>query len=259
MEQENQYKKKSLLAKIAFVSWLLGVGSILLFCFFATFGLDFGILAVLPIVFFAVAFLAGIISVIVIIFFRRNLVSLVYSFLAIILSAPAIYFTTEFFMSPNVREENKKKYTALYNMELLAKELKIYAQDHNGHLPDANNWCDVLMKQNPSLTVENFRHPTPDLLKLKGKCHIAFNKALDGKLFNDVSKDTILLFEADGDWNLNGTTDILNSRYNERDCVRIVFVDGSTANYWFDKQAIRKYKNTFGRAYMYYEDLRWSP
>jgi len=260
MEQEIRYKEKSVLAKIAFISWLLGVGSLILFCFFVTLGMDFGVLALLPIVFFPFAFLTGVISVVIIIFFRRSPVSLVYSFLAIILSFPGVYIMTEFFMSPNVREENKKKDTALYNMELLAKELKKYAKNHDGYLPNADNWCDALMEQNPELTLENFRNPQPDLLGLKGKCHIAFNRAIGGKLLKDISKNTVLLFEADGDWNLNGTADLLNSRYGEKHFVSILFVDGSESAYWFDKQEVRKFKNEFGgRASMYYEQPRWEP
>jgi hypothetical protein len=260
MEQEIQCKEKSVLAKIAFISWLLGIGSIALFSFFVMLGMDFGILALLPIVFFPFALLAGVISIVEIIFFHRSLGSLVYSLLAIILSFPAVYIMTEFFMSPNIREEKKKNCTVLYNMELLAKELKKYAKNHNGYLPDANNWCDALMKENPELTPGNFRHPQPDFIGLKGKCHIAFNKAIGGKLLKDISKDTVLLFEGDGDWNLNGTSDILNRGYGEKLFVRILFVDGSEDAYWFDKQAVRKFKSEFGgRASMYYEQPRWDP
>jgi energy-coupling factor transporter transmembrane protein EcfT len=258
MEQEIQCKEKSALAKIAFISWLLGAASLILFCFFVILGLDFGILALLPIIFFPFALLAGVISVVIILFFRRSLTSLVYSFLAIILSFPAVYIMMEFFMAPNVREYKKKNYTALYNMELLAKELKKYAKNHNGYLPDANNWCDVLMKENPKLTPDNFKHPLPK--NLKGKYHIAFNRAIGGKRFKDISKNTVLLFESDGDWNLNGTSDLLRSRYPEELYIDMLFIDGSIYSYWFDKQAVRKFKSEFGgRASMYYEQPRWDP
>jgi energy-coupling factor transporter transmembrane protein EcfT len=260
MEQEIRCKEKSVLAKIAFISWLFGVASLILFCFFVTIGLDFGILALLPIVFFPFALLAGVISVVVILFFHRSLGSLVYSFLAIILSFPAVYIMTEFFMSPNVREYKKKNYTALYNMELLAKELKKYAKNHDGYLPDANNWCDALMKENPELTPENFRFPQPEFIGLKGKYHIAFNRNIGGKLLKNISKNTVLLFESDGDWNQNGTAELLNNRYGEAKFVSILFVDGSESDYWFDKQAVRKFKGEFGGgASMYYEQPRWEP
>jgi hypothetical protein len=219
--------------------------------------MDFGVLALLPIVFFPFALLTGVISIVVILFSHRSLVSLVYSFLAIILSLPVVYIGTEFFLSPNVREENKKKHTALYNMELLAKELKKYAQNHDGHLPDADNWCDALMNENTNLTVENFRFPEPELLNLKGKCHIAFNRELSGKRLSEVSPATILLFEADGEWNLNGTESLLKTRSELY--IDMLYMDGSIYSYWFDRGAVRKYKNKFGKAYMYYEEPRWNP
>ncbi len=259
MEQERNYKKTILLSIIAFVFWLLAVGSGILFCLLVSLGMDFGIFVLLSIIFFYVAFFLGLLSTIIIIFFHRRFKGLVYSIIAVALSLPMVYLQTEFFMSPNPREEMKKTHTSLYNMELLADELEKYAQNHSGYLPNANNWCDVLMQQNPHLTVENFRYPMPDLLKLKGKCHIAFNRALSDKLFANISPNTVLLFEADGVWNLNGTSKLLDSKYGEKLFVRILFVDGSESSYWFDRKAVRKFKSKFGRSYMYYEKPRWQP
>jgi len=259
MRKENCNQNTFFLAKIAIISFLLTIGSIALFCMLVSLGMDFGIFVLLAIIFSYVAFFSGLLSTIIIILFHRRFKGLVYSILAMVLSFPMVYLQTEFFMSPNPREEKKKTRIALYNMELLAKELEKYAQNHGGYLPNADNWCDVLMQQNPELTVENFRHPMPDLLNLKGECHIAFNSLLSGKPLVDISPDTVLLFEADGDWNLNGTTSVLNSRYRPKGFVRILFVDGSENAYWFYKKAVRKFKSKLGRSYMYYEKPRWQP
>jgi hypothetical protein len=259
MKKENHGQKTFFLAKIAFISFLLTIGSIVLFCMLVSLGMDFGIFVLLAIIFSYVAFFSGLLSTIIIILLHQRFKGLVYSILAMVLSFPMVYFQTEFFMSPNPREKMKKTHIALYNMELLAEKLGKYAQNHDGYLPNADNWCDVLMEHNPELTVENFRHPMPDLLKLKGKCHIAFNKALSGKRLADISPDTVLLFEADGDWNLNGTSSLLDSKHGEKLFVRILFVDGSESSYWFDKKAVRKFKSKFGRSSMYYEQPRWLP
>lgn len=259
MKKESYDRNTFFLAKIAIISFFLMIASIVLFCMLVSLGMDFGIFVLLAIIFSYAAFFLGLLSTIVIILFRCRYKGLVYSILAMVLSFPMAYLQTELFMSPNPREKMKKTHTALYNMELLAKELEKYAQNHNGYLPNADNWCDVLMEQNQELTVENFRHPQVDLLKLKGKCHIAYNRALSGKLIADISPDTVLLFEADGDWNLNGTADLLNNRYGEALFASILLVDGSTHSYWFDKRAIRKFKSKFGKAYMYYEKPRWKP
>ena len=259
MKKESYDRNTFFLAKIAIISFLLAIGSIVLFCMLVSLGMDFGIFVVLAIIFSYLTFFLGLLSTIIIILFRQRFKGLVYSILAMVLSFPMVYIETEFFMSPDPREEMKKTHTALYNMELLAKELGKYAQNHEGFLPNADNWCDDLMKQNLELTVDNFRHPRPDFLKLKGKCHIAFNRALSGKKFADLSPDTVLLFEADGDWNLNGTSRLLDSKHGEKLFVRILFVDGSESAYWFDRKAVRKFKSKFGRSYMYYEKPRWQP
>jgi len=127
------------------------------------------------------------------------------------------------------------------------------------YLPNSDNWCDALLKQNPALNIYNFQHPQAELLKLNGNCHIAFNTLLSNKKFEDVSGDVILLFEADGDWNLNGCSSLLRKRYGESLFVDVMFVDGSSFSYWYDKEAIRKFKTKLGRSYMYYEKPRWQP
>jgi hypothetical protein len=45
--------------------------------------------------------------------------------------------------------------------------------------------------------------------------------------------------------------------YGEKRFVRILFVDGSTAKYWYDQKGIRKFDPS-GK-YMYHESPRWSP
>jgi len=92
---------------------------------------------------------------------------------------------------------------------------------------------------------------------LNGECHFAFNKNLSGLPMTDIPGDVVFLFEADGDWNLNGTHELLKTRYRERGCIWVLFADQTTANYWYYKKAIRKFdlKGT----YMYYEKPRWKP
>jgi len=257
MEQQPPIRETFVLAKIAPCGLALAIVSIALYCLLVTLGFDYGILALLPFPFCVVAFLLGLLSTLIILVFHNRFKGLVYSISAVVFSLPIVYIGTEFFMSPNVREENKKKYTALYNMELLGEGLKKYAQSHNGILPIANSWCDSLMNQDPTLTAENFRHPQPDLLKLKGQCHIAFNSNLSGRSLGDVPGDVVLLFEADGEWNLNGTGSLLSKPYGEKKFLRILWVDGSTVDYWYYMKAVRKFSKD-GR-HMYYESPRWSP
>ena len=257
MDREIPIRVTFVLAKIAPCGLALAIVSIALYCLLVTLGFDYGILVLLPFLFCVVAFLLGLLSTLIILVFRARFKGLVYSISAVVFSLPIVYIGTEFFMSPNVREEKKKNCTTLYNMELLREGLKKYAQSHNGILPDASSWCDNLMNDAPTLTVENFRHPQPNLIKLKHECHIAFNNNLSGKSLDDLPGDVVLLFEADGEWNLNGTGLLLTSPYGEKRFVRILFVDGSTANYWYDQKGVRKFDPS-GK-HMYHESPRWSP
>jgi len=257
MERQFPIRKTFILALVAALGVILAFVSIAFYCFLVTLGFDYGSLAFLPFLFCVLAFVLGLLSTLVIIAFRARFKGLAYSIFAAVLSLPIVYTGTEFFMSPNVREEKKKDYTALYNMELLRDRLKEYADMHNGILPDANSWCDRLMDSDPTLTKENFRHPKPDLLRLKNEYHIAFNRNLSGKSWDELPGDIVLLFEVDGHWNLNGTGRLLRKPYGEKKFLRILFIDGSTANYWYDQKGVRKFDPSGKR--MYHEQPRWSP
>lgn len=257
MERQFSTRETFILAIITPFGVILAIASIALYCLLVTLGFDFGILALLPFLFCVAAFVLGLLSTLIILVFHNRFKGLVYSISAVVFSLPIVYIGTEFFMAPNVRAEKMKNYTTLYNMELLGEELKKYAQSHNGILPDANSWCDSLMSQNPMLTRENFRHPKPDLLKLKGQCHIAFNSNLSGKFLADVPDDVVLLFEADGEWNLNGTGSLLSKPYGEKKFLSILWIDGSTVSYWYDQKGVRKFDPSGKR--MYHESPRWSP
>jgi len=257
--KQQEIKRTSLIAIASVICALSSIGLSILWALLVILGLDIG--AVLTNGFY-LSYAAGILSILAICIItirRRVLKGYLYAILALILAAPFIILDYGIELQVKVREKQKKEYTALYNMELLATELKKYAQSNDGNLPNAENWCDVLMAQNPELTTDNFRHPMAELLSLKGKCHIAFNSNLGGKRLSKISPDTVLLFEADGDFNLNGTAPLLRSRYNPKRFIRMLFVDGSTAEYWYKEKAIRRFKSELGGAYMYYEKPKWTP
>ena len=67
----------------------------------------------------------------------------------------------------------------------------------------------------------------------------------------------VLIFEADGNWNLAGREKLLKTRYYEDGYITLFFANGKTADYWFYKSAIRKF-NPEGTQ-MYYEEPRWNP
>jgi hypothetical protein len=276
MEQEIHYKETSVLAKTAFISWLLAMGSIILFSLFVAIGMDFGVFVLLTVILFISSFVLGWISLVVIVIWHKSTKGLILAILSILLSSAPIYVFFCIWLGVQAREQRGKEYTGLYNLELLGGELTKYAKDHNGYLPDANTWCDSLLRNNKNLTKDNFRHPLhknvskakfklppypfPEAFQFVGDCQFAFNSKLSGLRLADIPGDVILLFEADGPWNLNGGSDLFNTRYREKGYITLLSVDGTETEYWYYKNAVRKFRSEFGgRASMYYEQPRWEP
>ncbi|MCK4830664.1 hypothetical protein KA005_83900 [bacterium] len=250
-------KKTSRIVIASLLCALAAIVSEILFAFFLMVGLDCGEFVVASIRLVYTATILAILAIVWIIIRRKKLKGYVYAILAIILCLPFLYFDYSVRCHVKAREKRKKEWTGLYNLELLSRELIKYTEDNDGYLPMADQWCDLLMGHNSNLTRENFRHPKPELFELNGECHFAFNKNLSGLRLSDVPGDVVLVFEADGDWNLSGTEGLLKTRYRKDGFIRMLFVDQSTKNYWFYKNAVRKFdpKGT----YMYYERPRWKP
>jgi len=235
MGTDKHYREPCVVARTAFFISLLIIGSVVIFPFIGILGLGF-ISFFLVLILSPVAFFLGVISIPIIIFRRRKL-----------------------------REDIREAELAIENnMEVLSNELIIYSQNHDGYLPSADNWCDALLDQNPELDADRFIHPwfTNDRLEFyiwrislrqKGQCQIAFNSLLSDQLVTEVFPETILLFEADGPWNLHGTDSLLNSGPGIlRRRKQILFMDGSIVTYGF----LRSTKNSSNPKY---KKIRWEP
>ncbi len=98
-----------------------------------------------------------------------------------------------------------------FRMQELSSAIEQYCKQNEGYLPDAEAWCDQLVK-----TVEYpkfFSISPPSELyvntPIRKISEFAFNKNLDGYRLADIDRKTVLLFETDPGWNQNGTSDIL--------------------------------------------------
>lgn len=171
----------------------------------------------------------------------KNLIVVVLFLFVAILS----YF---FIIKPTTKErkERERRNTANYNLKLLGKEIRGYSEKHNGYLPSADNWCDLLMEHNKYLTKENFRHPG-----IEGSV-LAFNEALSGMRFADIPKDVVLLFEAKGEWNLKGGKELIKKANPNRDIVYVLLINGEIKPYWIEEESM---KNWVGK----FTPLRWKP
>jgi hypothetical protein len=93
------------------------------------------------------------------------------------------------------------------NMKQLTTGMRLYAADHNGQFPPAGTWCDAL--QIPAYTAglpNIFQCPAGDASK---RCHYAFNAKLGGIAANKINPKTVVLFETDGGWNVNGGPELM--------------------------------------------------
>lgn len=175
-----------------------------------------------------------------VILWRLKLKENIPSYINLIIVVGLIYiFGMALAISTNRRRAvAEKNYSARYNLKLIGDTMIKYAEYNNGFLPDANNWCDLPMSYDKKLTRMNFKHP---LIK-EWECNIAYNKNLSGLKLSEIPKDTILIFEADGNWNLSGDEDLLRERYiNNKDylSVYIILANGKMVEYWFVKGGYR--------------------
>lgn len=190
-----------------------------------------------------------------IVIFRAYWKGLIASILTITICGFFVSFDWEIRKGARARNEKLKNLTGEYNLLTLRKELVKYAESNSGYLPSADKWCDSLIQNNPKLTKESFLHPNPSVFKLKGNCHFAFNEELSKMILDDIPDDVILVFEADGDWNLSGNQELLKTRYQNHGYISVIYKDGKVRNYWYDKRAVRTF--TEDAKVMYYVKPRW--
>jgi hypothetical protein len=112
--------------------------------------------------------------------------------------------------------------TSVSQLKQLGLAARMYANDHQDKFPNAKTWCDDLQEivGNPkTYKAPNDQNP--------GRCSYAYNERLSGMEESKISPQTVLFFEADGDWNLSGGPDLLLTRPRSGNLYVIGFADGS--------------------------------
>jgi len=139
-----------------------------------------------------------------------------------------------------VRAERFVSSTHLYP---LGRAIIRYAKEHNGCLPVAEQWCNLLLEYDKTLSKESFKYPSAEY----GICNYAFNKNLSGLRLDDISHNVVLIFEFEsgGDWNLTGTEELLEKTNKNRQHIYVFFANGTIQAY--DARNIIN------------EPLRWKP
>ena len=192
--------------------------------------------------------------------FRIKLINIILPIISLVISIPALYI--DYRASQGVkqitelREENEKQNCGYYNLKELGATMLRYAEDNQGYLPEADNWCDVLLAYNPEISRETFKDPQNREQGFR-ECNIAFNRNLSGIRVNEISANTILLFEADGDWNLNGVQELLRTRYSKYGYICVLHFDQNIGSYWYSDKAISDFGSNHKQTF--YGPPRWVP
>jgi len=189
-------------------------------------------------------------GIILIISIRRRKVKYNWHFAALIIVLNTMSFLFYALVAaPNIknRREFEKNYTLIYNLKKIGEKLQGYANDNNGCLPPTENWCDILLQYDKSLTQDDFRHPKNPAIV------IAFNENLSGVRISNVPKDTVLLFETRGGWNLSGDEDLIQTANSNDSRINILFANMVVKSYWIKEKAVH------GRWFKEFVPVRWKP
>lgn len=139
------------------------------------------------------------------------------------------------------------------NLRELYQAIRKYCEDNGSYLPAADQWCDLLVEHNKTLSKDSFRYPSGKY----GILLFVFNENLDGLRLDDIPNDVVLLFEADeilplkiqehGRWNLAGGVELLEMRYRQRKRFYVLLANGKV---YSSNPSLRELFN---------EQLRWKP
>lgn len=159
------------------------------------------------------------------IFFRRDesiayvgktvLLSVIFLVLLTIISSPLIkQFSTQY----------STRFTKVAQLGRLYWDIMDYATEHNGQLPSATAWCELLSKDGDQLYDAVRLGPSGAYI-----CQIAFNSNLSEFNLYGIPTNAVLLFTASGDWNLSGGYELMRSQ--NQGYAYICLVDGRIMQY----------------------------
>jgi hypothetical protein len=167
----------------------------------------------------------GVIILVFVLTWHKSLKWYVYPILIIMVVSSFFFAGHQAYIASRSRNEFILSFGGKHQIKILGEALIKYANNHDGYLPDAEQWCDALLKDSNTLKKDDFRHPKFEELGL-GTCNFAFNKNVSNMRLSDIPNDMILIFEADGSWNLAGGPELLQTRYRYFGCLNMFLVNG---------------------------------
>ena len=108
------------------------------------------------------------------------------------------------------------------NEKQLALAIRMYSADNTNHVPPAVQWCDGIKRYVTTETL--FKCPAANS---SSRCDYAFNARLGGLNETNISPNTVMIFESDGDWNANGGPERMIGKPRHAHIFVVAFADGS--------------------------------
>lgn len=180
----------------------------------------------------AVAVVLGIMALIFIVPKHEKLKGNWHAVSAVFIAMPLIIFLAIGIHSGRHRMKVAKNVMGTY----LGMTVVEYAKANNGYFPDANQWCDLLIKQDEKLSKNYFRYPS----SRPGIYNYAYNQNLSGLHIDNIKNNMVLIFEAKGGWNLAGTEELLEKTPVDRQYVYVYFTDNNAVYPYSTKDNLYK-------------------
>jgi prepilin-type processing-associated H-X9-DG protein len=95
------------------------------------------------------------------------------------------------------------------NLEGLGTAMMVYANDYDGQLPTADQWCDLLITK---VDVSTKSLVCPESDAVEGESSYAININAAGKKLDELPADMVLLFETDSGKEEGPRTEIIDTR-----------------------------------------------
>ena len=107
------------------------------------------------------------------------------------------------------------------NLKGLSIATMTYSLDYDNEFPTGNKWCDLLIDE-------------ADVSPMSLNCPVerevpfgyGFNSNLEGRSFDDVDADVVMMFEIEGGKNITGGPELLYTLRHDGEGCNIAFVDG---------------------------------
>lgn len=111
------------------------------------------------------------------------------------------------------------------HVKQLAVSVMLYANDHDGRLPDADRWCDQIQVYLGNAAQSVLLCPAGNPAD---RCHYALNAGLSGAELNRLGNpaQTVLFVETEGGWNTSGGPELLATPSRHRGPRVVGFADG---------------------------------